>query len=979
MKIAHDKACKDQSSQEATKLPSAKPKDVTENKNKSPMRRRLRSSRSSSELSSSYTETSNDLKTDPTKTDPQDKAVKITFCKVSNSTDCYSIKKGAVDQISHRKETSKLNSSNETVETQKQVPSSTSNSTGKQLQENEMVKTGNSLLANSLSENQSTGTSASSSDSLSLCLPMDVCKTDVKEGALSELVESEETPGKSKLKLGEKKSFINNLGLTASNSENLETDSENKKETEDLDKSDEKVSSLVFSSPTKFIRNSQYYGTGKLPCPDLGEGWFFEQIVRQQGKSAGQFDVYYHSPSSVRLRSKLKLVNFVGDSIDMKNFDYNAGRFLKPGEILNKKDALLTDQLKFLNDGKNDTLSISKSEPNSRLSDKSSQKVKSTRMKIRIKHRKQSSKRRTMSYLSSTKSKLAPNINRSLPSADSITLAEQENQEDTNDMTNRQPNVSLHIDGLPAFRKDVTSMCSDILATCTYPHNVIDQAWVCLRDEKKLWFGGLTSTMQKLRKDTGSGASRKVQQVSQGANQQLVFVPSISKKRRQTFPAVNPVRRTKKGQHAKLRTSRCKVCAACMAPNCGKCSNCRDMPQFGGSGRKKQGCQARKCIYKSFYQKSSEPVNDLPTMVPMSSNSHRSSSYSSESLISPANAMLSRGFLTDFSDHLKDPLPNNGQENPAENDHVFKCSSPPVSEGKSKVSKTGSLRSSVGSCSDIFNMSTGEDQPKTPKSPQFPTLEEVTPSPSEQLKAFVTSLPTTDSYLDFPIVSPQPSHTKPFVNARTGPPARGEAVFHIEPASPPSTEQVLAQETSLSHRRKRKLSKPEHIITDRLAALESEELTSVKSSTPMARRKHKRHKSLDPTASPIYQNPTNPSDSLPPSGEKLPRSHKSHRRRSRSKGSNNNSNKTLPNHSNFPPYQQTNMYPGHPHGHFPGPRYPLTGPLVPQWAAGPQMIGQTVYQAGPSFGSIGVRQQMYTRHIGPMHANYDSRIRPAGL
>jgi len=41
-------------------------------------------------------------------------------------------------------------------------------------------------------------------------------------------------------------------------------------------------------------RNDVYYGTGLMPCHDLGDGWYFEQIVRQQGKSAGQFDTYYY-------------------------------------------------------------------------------------------------------------------------------------------------------------------------------------------------------------------------------------------------------------------------------------------------------------------------------------------------------------------------------------------------------------------------------------------------------------------------------------------------------------------------------------------------------------------------------------------------------------------------------------------------------------------------------------------------------------
>ena len=31
-----------------------------------------------------------------------------------------------------------------------------------------------------------------------------------------------------------------------------------------------------------------------MPCPSLGPGWYFQQVVRQQGKTAGKFDVYYY-------------------------------------------------------------------------------------------------------------------------------------------------------------------------------------------------------------------------------------------------------------------------------------------------------------------------------------------------------------------------------------------------------------------------------------------------------------------------------------------------------------------------------------------------------------------------------------------------------------------------------------------------------------------------------------------------------------
>ena len=40
---------------------------------------------------------------------------------------------------------------------------------------------------------------------------------------------------------------------------------------------------------------------------------------------------------------------------------------------------------------------------------------------------------------------------------------------------------------------------------------------------------------------------------------------------------------------------RCGVCEACQLADCGKCSSCRDMLKFGGTGRSKQACVHRRC------------------------------------------------------------------------------------------------------------------------------------------------------------------------------------------------------------------------------------------------------------------------------------------------------------------------------------------------------------------------------------------------
>uniref|UniRef100_A0A667WJL7 DNA (cytosine-5)-methyltransferase n=1 Tax=Myripristis murdjan TaxID=586833 RepID=A0A667WJL7_9TELE len=44
-----------------------------------------------------------------------------------------------------------------------------------------------------------------------------------------------------------------------------------------------------------------------------------------------------------------------------------------------------------------------------------------------------------------------------------------------------------------------------------------------------------------------------------------------------------------------VKRQRCGVCEVCQSPDCGKCSACKDMIKFGGSGRSKQACRQRRC------------------------------------------------------------------------------------------------------------------------------------------------------------------------------------------------------------------------------------------------------------------------------------------------------------------------------------------------------------------------------------------------
>ena len=45
----------------------------------------------------------------------------------------------------------------------------------------------------------------------------------------------------------------------------------------------------------------------------------------------------------------------------------------------------------------------------------------------------------------------------------------------------------------------------------------------------------------------------------------------------------------------KRRRRRCKECSGCLAKDCGECRCCKDMLKFGGEGRLRKACEARKC------------------------------------------------------------------------------------------------------------------------------------------------------------------------------------------------------------------------------------------------------------------------------------------------------------------------------------------------------------------------------------------------
>ena len=48
--------------------------------------------------------------------------------------------------------------------------------------------------------------------------------------------------------------------------------------------------------------------------------------------------------------------------------------------------------------------------------------------------------------------------------------------------------------------------------------------------------------------------------------------------------------------HQKAERVPCKICQACISPDCGMCQYCADMLRFGGSGKLRRPCQMRQCL-----------------------------------------------------------------------------------------------------------------------------------------------------------------------------------------------------------------------------------------------------------------------------------------------------------------------------------------------------------------------------------------------
>lgn len=70
------------------------------------------------------------------------------------------------------------------------------------------------------------------------------------------------------------------------------------------------------------------------------------------------------------------------------------------------------------------------------------------------------------------------------------------------------------------------------------------------------------------------------------------------------------------------RRKRCGVCEVCQQADCGDCKSCKDMVKFGGTGRKKQCCEKRKCPYMAV-QEADEDEDVVEEMENVSPNKEK--------------------------------------------------------------------------------------------------------------------------------------------------------------------------------------------------------------------------------------------------------------------------------------------------------------------------------------------------------------------
>ena len=78
-----------------------------------------------------------------------------------------------------------------------------------------------------------------------------------------------------------------------------------------------------------------------------------------------------------------------------------------------------------------------------------------------------------------------------------------------------------------------------------------------------------------------------------GIKNEKGFAKLKSKMKRKSDNLYSPIKSEKVRKPVRIP---CKICQACIRPDCATCLHCRDMIRYGGPGRLRLPCQLRKCV-----------------------------------------------------------------------------------------------------------------------------------------------------------------------------------------------------------------------------------------------------------------------------------------------------------------------------------------------------------------------------------------------
>ena len=78
-----------------------------------------------------------------------------------------------------------------------------------------------------------------------------------------------------------------------------------------------------------------------------------------------------------------------------------------------------------------------------------------------------------------------------------------------------------------------------------------------------------------------------------GVKNDKTFKKSKSSKKSKNEYIYSPIKGAKP---TKVSRVPCKICQACIAPDCTNCEFCLDMIRYGGTGKLREPCKLRKCL-----------------------------------------------------------------------------------------------------------------------------------------------------------------------------------------------------------------------------------------------------------------------------------------------------------------------------------------------------------------------------------------------